>query len=428
MPSLVARGADAEADRFQATAIPTIGIYNCYTGMPAEAIPFFRACGYNTYQRWDLGFGQWPTRLEEYYADMARDVRRMQDAGFKVFVVLTINMIQRREGEPEGYSESLFDPADNALMRDRLGRIARAVRKLNRADGFTIFTGDPGGHHQATPARLVDATKMLIGAIAREAPKAEINVNTWGIAAWDKFPSPFSVDFWKKEVQLTRDLIGRADIVGPNVSMEFPLHNYYRSLALKCYADAGEPPALFPTAGEIQQLKRRGVKRLWGWPYFLTDVCDDGYCSGKAGAAQPETRYIKQIIDAARRLGLNGMIANAMAPNIPAESLNLYAFARFCKDQAATPEQVILEFAGFISEPETVADLAQVLRFIENHSAWQAGLPEKHRLANFNVGGLKTAKDAGDMLAKVAVRKQSGLPMSILPAAYVQKLKERLRE
>ncbi len=218
-----------------------------------------------------------------------------------------------------------------------------------------------------TPAQCFDAVKKMIALITKEAPQAEINVNTWGIAAWDKFPSPFSVAFWKKEVQLTRDLIGQPDIVGPDAGIEFPLHNYYRSLALKCYADAGEPPVLFPTVGEIQQLKQRGVNRLWGWPYFLTDVCDDGYCSGKAGLAQPETRYIKDIIDAARRLKLDGMIANAMAPNIGAESLNLYAFGRFCKDPTATPEQVIREFAGFISEPETVAELAQVLRFIENH-------------------------------------------------------------
>ncbi len=154
LPALFAKGAGAETDRVQAAAIPTIGIYNCYTGLPAEAIPFCRACGYNTYQRWDLGWGQWPTHLDQYYADMVRDVRRMRKAGFKVFVVLTINMIQRRAGEPEGYAESLFDPADETLMRNRLGYIAQAVRKLKRADGFTIFAGDPGGHGRAN-ARAV---------------------------------------------------------------------------------------------------------------------------------------------------------------------------------------------------------------------------------------------------------------------------------
>jgi hypothetical protein len=395
--------------------------------MPVEAIPFFKACGYNTYQRWDLGWTMWPAKHQQYYADMAQDVERVQRAGFKAYVILSINMIQRQAGEPEGYRESLIDPADKMLMGKRLDYIATTVRKLKMADGFTIGAGDPGGHYRATPTQLVDATKQIAALIAREAPKAVINVNTWGIAAWDKFPSPFSVVCWEKEVQLSRTLIGRTDIAGAEVGIEFPLHNYYRSLARKCYVDAGKSPELFPTAEEVAALRRRGLQRLWGWPYFLTDECDDGFSPGTAGMTQSETRYLKQIVETARRLELNGMIANAMASNIFAESLNLYAFGRFCKDSSATPERVILEFAGFISEPETAANLAQVIRFIENHSTWQAGTPQKYRLPNFDVTPLKSAHDACQLLNKVAIRRQCPLPLIKPPAAYVEKLKERLR-
>jgi len=395
--------------------------------MPVEAIPFFKACGYNTYQRWDLGWTLWPAKHEPYYADMARDVERMQRAGFKAYVILSINMLQRQAGEPEGFRESLFDPADETLMHQRLGYIATTVRKLKTADGFTIFAGDPGGHYRATPAHVVDATKKIAALIAREAPHSAINVNTWGIAAWDNFPSPFSVAFWEKEVRLSRALIRRPDIAGPEVGIEFPLHNYYRSLARKCHVDAGKSPELFPTTEEIAALRQRGVTRLWGWPYFLTDECDDGFSPGTAGMTQSETRYLKQIVETGRRLGLDGMIANAMAADIFAESLNLYAFGRFCRDPSATPEQVILEFAGFISDSETAADLAQVIRFIENRSTWQAGMPEKYRLPNFDVTPLKSAHDAYNRLNKVAIRKRCPLPMMKPPAAYVEKLKERLR-
>ena len=106
------------------------------------------------------------------------------------------------------------------------------------------------------------------------------------------------------------------------------MHNYYRSLALKLYVDAGKKPELCPTTEEISLLRMRGVTRLWGWPDFLVDQCDDGYDSTHSGLAQAETRYIKQTVDAARSLGLNGMTANAMVPNIFAETLNLDAFAR----------------------------------------------------------------------------------------------------
>jgi hypothetical protein len=420
-------GERALADSVKGDAIEFIGIYNCYTGMPPAAIPFFQACGYNTYQRWDLGWTQWPAHLDGYYADMALDVQRMQRAGFKVYVLLSVNMEQRQPGEPEGYRESLFDPADDALMQNRLEYIARAVRALKTADGFSIGAGDPGGHSRAKPAQVIDAAKKIIRIVAREAPKAEINVNTWGIAAWDGFPSPFGVAFWEKEVQLTRQLFEQPDVVGPNVGEEFPLHNYYRSLALKCYVDAGKPPELLPSTDDIAVLKRRGVKRLWGWPYFVTDQCDDGFAPpGTTGTAQSETRYIKQIVDTGRQLGLNGMIANAMAENISAKSLNLYAFGRFCKDPAATPEQVTAEFAGFISEPKTAGDLAEIIRFIENHSTWEAGMPSKHRLPGFDVQGLRSAKDACEALAKVAVREHCPLPMSESPAAYAGKLKQTL--
>ncbi len=405
----------------------SVGIYNCYTGMPITAIPFFQACGYNTYQRWDLGWTLNPSHLREYYADMSEDVARMQNAGFKSYVLLSINMLQRQEGQPEGYQSTFLDPADPTLMQQRLSHITTTVQKLKSADGFTIFAGDPGGYDTATPAELYDATKQIIAIIRQQAPQAKINVNTWGIAAWDHNPSPFTTQFWQKEVELTNDLISHPDILGPNVSIEYPMHNYYRSLALTCYAQAGVPPQLCPTSDQVAAIKQRGVTQQWGWPYFLTDECDDGNSPGTAGSMQAETRYIKQAIDNGRQLGLNGMVANAMAPNIFAESLNLYAFGRFCKDSAATPEQVIREFAEGIAEPESAGELAQVIKFIENRSTWQAGLPQKYRLPNFDVGTLKSANEVLGILAKLAVRERSVFPMPKPPAAYVEKLKERLQ-
>lgn len=407
--------------------IESVGIYNCYTGMPTTAIPFFQACGYNTYQRWDLGWTLNPSHLAQYYADMAEDVARMQKAGFKSYVLLSINMLQRQEGQPEGYQLTCLDPANPALMQERLSHITTTIQKLKSADGFAIGAGDPGGYDTATPAEYYDAIKQIIAIIGQQAPQAKINVNTWGIAAWDHNPSPFTTQLWQKEVELTNDLISRPDILGPNVSIEYPMHNYYRSLALSCYAQAGVPPLLCPTADQVAAIKQRGVTRQWGWPYFLTDECDDGNSPGTAGAMQAEARYIKQAIDKGRQLGLNGMVANAMASNILPESLNLYAFGRFSNDQTATPDEVISEFAGFVADDKTKANLAQVLKFVENNSTWQAGLPAQYRLADFDVGTLKTAVDAYDELNGVGVCLKSRFPLPDTPIAYLAKVKERLR-
>ena len=55
------------------------------------------------------------------------------------------------------------------------------------------------------------------------------------------------------------------------------------------------------------------------------------------------------------------------------------------------------------------------------------GMPEKHRLPNFDVTSLKSANDAYNILRKVAARRQCPLPIIKPPVAYVEKLKERLR-
>jgi hypothetical protein len=406
--------------------LDTIGIYNCYNGLPPDCLPFIKACGFNTYQRWDLGWTLGPAKHGGYYAEMAEDVAWMQAAGFRVYVLLNINMRQRQDGEKEGYADNGLDPADTAVMRTRMHYLVETVRKTKDADGFTIFAGDPGGHKNANPRHAFEWTRRVAELIRCEAPKAEINVNTWGIAAWDHFVSPFDVAFWEQEVRLTRELLSQSHLVGAGMGMEFPLHNYYRSLARSCYAKAGKQPALFPDRDEVQALRMRGAKRLWGWPYFVTDECDDGYPGSLPGVAQAETRYIRQIVATGRELGLNGMIANAMAENVFTESLNLFAFARFCRDAAVTPEQVILEFAGHLAEPKSAACLADVLRYIENHSTWQVGMPVPYRLPDFETGTVRSPSDALLVLSQVNLRPTGGIPLIRPAAEYIAKVKERL--
>ena len=100
----------------------TIGIYNCYTGVPADAIPFFQACGYNTYQRWDLGWTIWPEKHAAYYGEMVEDMNRMRAAGFRVYILLNINMRQCPSGGREGY-------LGRPLMRMALGRSSSRLRR-----------------------------------------------------------------------------------------------------------------------------------------------------------------------------------------------------------------------------------------------------------------------------------------------------------
>jgi hypothetical protein len=212
--------------------------------------------------------------------------------------------------------------------------------------------------------------------------------------------------------------------------VEFPAHNSYRSLTLRIFRAAGIPPEPCPTAEEVRTLRARGIERLWAWPYFLLDEVDDGYIGSvwkTYGQAQAETRYLHRLAGELRRLGCNGVIGNhGDTHSCRAEALNVYAFTRFGRDPAATPAGVIDEFAGHVADEATQDALAQVLRFIENHSSWQASLPPEDRLEDFDCGDLASAAEALRRLNQVTSRTHPTFPLPEPPADYLQRLRQRL--
>ena len=56
-----------------------------------------------------------PSNHAKYYADMAEELRQMQKAGFKVWVLLSVNLRQRGEGE----SEEIATPASIRPTKSR---------------------------------------------------------------------------------------------------------------------------------------------------------------------------------------------------------------------------------------------------------------------------------------------------------------------
>ena len=297
---------------------------------------------------------------------------------------LFVGECRRRYPVSEAYREATaFSPKDAALVAERMAYLRAAVERLrDYADGFIVFAGDPGGDPEraTTVEDFIAFAEGVRDIVAEEAPDAQFIVNPWAVAAWDGFPSPFTTEFWDKEVRMTREVMAREALVAPGIGVEFPMHNYYRSLVLTAYADEGRKPELYPTAADVAALKARGVRDVWGWPYFLLDECDDGYSGRTWGHAQAETRYLHQVVQAGRALGLTGMVGNVSVDGMDVEALNLYAFGRFCNDAEATPATVLREFAAALVEEGSVADLVEVIAFLENRSSWEAGLPEGDRL------------------------------------------------
>lgn len=406
--------------------LANIGLYADFKEDPA-AFAYVKACGYNTYELLDGGFGVPVEGLEAYYARQAQEVARAQKDGMFVSVLLLSNMVQRLDAPIADPLKTMFTPVDAAQMQERLDYLRRSVKAMKGADAFSFFAADPGGdpEKKSTAEDFMKMAQAVRDIVAEEAPEAEFFLNTWAVAAWEQFPSPFENEFWVKESRITREIVAKPDLLGPKMNMVFPLHNYYRSLALRTYVEAGTEPDLFPAAEEVAALRARGVRHVWGWPYFLIDEIDDGYSGGTYRQAQAELRYLHAIVGHAHRLGLDGLMGNLSSGGMLPEVLNVYAFARFCKDPSATPVPVMKDFCGLLAQPESVENLAGVLAFIENHSSWEAGLPEKYRLPPLTTP-FENAEDAARALKTVQVLETPGLPFPEPGAKYLERLTQRL--
>ena len=408
----------------------TIGIYVAPPGAgQSHYLDFYKACGYNYLEFCENGFAIRPDRIPQTHADMAAQITAAQKKGFKVWILLLAGMKQWKGPAPSG-SAGTFGVLDTALLEERLARIQEAVRDLRVADGFEFFAGDPGGDPEGR-ATIRDCMRFAqrVQTIVREnAPKAGFAVNLWAIAEWGGFPSPFTLDFWQKQVALSRAAAEEPGVLGPRCGVVFSLDNYYRSLTLACYANSDATPELYPQADDIGRLRDRGARPIYGWPYFLVDECDDGFITpnnvvtkGQPGA---ETRYVRAIVDRGRELGLDGMIANAAY--VAAEPLNIYAFARMCRAPKLTPEKLLNEYAGIVADGASRAALARVLRFIENHSNWQNSLPPRYRLPDIGPSDVPSAQAAMALLDSVTPRADPPIVLPEPPAAYLRRLQGRL--
>jgi hypothetical protein len=193
-----------------------------------------------------------------------------------------------------------FYPRDMDGMNERLEYIAKAVRSLSNADGFTFTAGDPGGvPKELGPSGVQDwisMAKEVKQVVNCEASNALFDINPWAVTQWeDEGMDVFDYVFWQKEVSNAKEIVSADNLINDECGIEFCPHNYYRSLALTLYDKAGITPELYPTRKEVEILKQHMVPRLWAWPYFLIDEVDDGYLGPdgfSSGQTQGETRYI----------------------------------------------------------------------------------------------------------------------------------------
>ena len=226
----------------------TIGLYVTPPGKEeAHYYDFYQACGYNYLEFCEGGFARRPDLLPAYHGELAKAIAAAHQKGFKVWILLLAGM-QQWKGPAESGNAGTFSALRTDLLRERLSCIRQAVRQLPEADGFEFFAGDPGGDPEgrSTVKDCIAFAQQVHAIVREETPKAGFAINLWAIAEWAGFPSPFSLDFWQKQVALSKAIVNEPGLLGPECGVVFSLDNYYRSLALSCYEDAGIQPEPYP--------------------------------------------------------------------------------------------------------------------------------------------------------------------------------------
>lgn len=416
--------------------LSTVGLY-VWTDTPDQH-DFWKHCGINMLQVCDIGwYRNSNTLLDPYLDSMAEQINNMKKDGFSVNVIL-FSTIQQWEGpgdfEPTRIGEK-FHPSDKLKMEKRLKYIEKSIMKLSMADGFTLFAGDPGGVTAelgaADHSYYTEMGREVLSLIKLHAPGAYFNFNPWAVTM---FPYPEvsceEAKWWLKESEITSEIISQENLIGEEIGIELPCHDYYRAMALERYHREGYDPK-FPSIADIRTIKDKNTKRIWAWPYFILDEADDGDTNGGVvtDLTQSETRYIYKFVgDMSNLNGINGIIGNWSYKGYLSKSMNTYAFGRFVNDPSATPESVMKEYAGNVTTASSSDLLVEIMKYIENNSNWQRKLPPTKRLPDFETD-IRTASDALKRFDEIKVNEQyipGRLPET--PGDYLARIKSRLIE
>ncbi|MBR7142837.1 MAG: hypothetical protein IKD06_04795 [Clostridia bacterium] len=405
----------------------TVGLYS-FNDIPSMH-DFWRSCGSDRLEFWVLDVKAMSEgQLEDYCTRMAKEIHSAKEAGFEVWVGFQTNF-KVSEGDTPWYF-SLFHPRNQVEMEAREAILRQSVAACGEADGLMMFGADPGGiTEDLGEGKLEDyllLTERFVQVFRQVLPEKPIVINPWALSAFATPDyTPWQACFWQRESEMLRGLLADENTVNASVGVELPCHDYYRALTLRCYEQEQVQPDPFPRKEELETLKQKGVERIWSWPYFLLDECDDG--DGAGGGVQLETRYIHQLLTTLRQLGFNGVTGNWSGGGAYTRAVNFYAFARMAKDASLTAQKAIGEYARLLVEEEWAATVEGVLRFIENDSNWHKKMPASHQLPAFDTPFASSA-EALAALNKVQWREKAPgefrLPEA--PEAFGKRLKLRL--
>ena len=399
--------------------------YFAFGWVKEESLEFYKACGYNTLLFCDTSWYYKPTSeaFANYQNNLLKTIEKAKEMGFKTYVEILSTLEQWNGaadmGNPMGQA---FDPANAAKTAERLGYIRQVIQKFHVADGFTFYGGDPGGvlgiTAQGGLQYYIDMAKEVKKMVNEIAPEAEFNLNLWAVSQFEQATvDPYKVDFWLAEDVNGRKIIDTEGLLGPDVGIEIPGHDYYRTLAFNLYNASGKKPETkFPIAEDVQNIKDTGCTRYWAYPHGLVpDISDD---------IRFNTNRIAYYLKNMSQIGMNGVImGNA---SYISHNADLFAFAQIAQDPTMTAEEAMLKYAALLTDDEDSAKyLCEAMKFLNNYDVTMQNLPEEYALPLMETEATDVWK-ALELFRKARPNMDPDFPFEESPSIYMAKIQARL--
>jgi hypothetical protein len=136
-----------------------------------------------------------------------------------------------------------------------------------------------------------------------------------------------------------------------------------------------------------------------------------------------EVRYLKELAEKSRALGVDGTFVNAYNP--PYQMGNIFAYGQLNRDPALPARTILKKFAALIARPGDVEQLTEVFTFLENHSWWGSQMPVQYRLKPLPCK-IGTYEEARANLSKVTPLSQRPAPLLMAPKDYLTEVTSTL--
>jgi hypothetical protein len=248
--------------------------------------------------------------------------------------------------------------------------------------------------------------------------RSQLTLNTWAIANWGTTFDPSKTTLWDAETHLSQKVID-SDISFAD-AITLPGHNLYRGLVRTVYSEANRPVPDWPDPASVQRIHAKG-KRAYLWPHFIVD--DDRGRKMTWRKVHFEVRYLKELAEKSRALGMDGVFVNAYNP--PYQMGNIFAYGQLNRDPTKPARTILREFAALIAQPSDVEQLAEVFTFLENHSWWGSQMPAQYRLKPLPCK-IGTYEEARATLSKVVWLSKSPAPLLMTPKDYLAQVASTL--